>query len=556
MRNSRIILSKGIKLDRNYNQVLSYSESQMLELLLDQNHLVSSRMDYNFIRERGSIKVQETYANCLKANYIGFQNTDYSGKWFFAFIDKVKYLSENATEIYYTVDIWSTWFSYWNPQSCYIVRQHATTDVAGDNLVPEKLEHGEYIVNGINYKEDDTFSDYSYIVVSTNKIPQDQQTGTAQYVSMGGAVVNGYVHALATPTEVDDIIKIMNSQTAPNLNEVMFVYMIPTILIPAEAIDDPTSGLLKSWSSPYVEEKKVLSRPTSLDGYTPINKKLLTYPYQFCYFTNLSGSSNILYYELSGRVPSGSGLEEGAIYIKYMGVPTIGGSVIAIPKYYKNFAEKLDEALILGKYPTLGWSEDAYTNWLTQNAVNNTARNVSTGLQIVGGLGAVAGGIALSSTGVGAGIGTGLISSGVSLAATGGISAGETAMEYYKHSIEPDSYKGNTNAGDILTCIGAMGFSFIGMSITRQYAERLDKYFTRYGYAYNNIALPNMLHRQNYNFIQIAKDSTTAYSNNYNNICVPAGELESINNMFRNGITVWNNHSNFGDYSVTNNITS
>ena len=72
----------------------------------------------------------------------------------------------------------------------------------------------------------------------------------------------------------------------------------------------------------------------------------------------------------------------------------------------------------------------------------------------------------------------------------------------------------------------------------------------------NAIQYPNMLHRENYNYVQIAKDSTTAYSNNHNNICVPATELESINNIFRSGVTVWNNHDNFGDYSVSNNITS
>ena len=65
-----------------------------------------------------------------------------------------------------------------------------------------------------------------------------------------------------------------------------------------------------------------------------------------------------------------------------------------------------------------------------------------------------------------------------------------------------------------------------------------------------------LINQLNYNYIQISKDSTTAYSNNHNNICVPAGDLELINNIFRAGVTVWNNHTNLGDYSVANGITS
>ena len=553
-RNGKVILSKGIKLDKSYKQVLSFSEANMISLMSDNSHLVSYKTNYSFIRERGSIQVQETYANCLKANYMAFQNTDYSGKWFFCFIDKCTYINSNTTEIYYTVDVWTTWFDYWNPKTCYVVRQHATSDGIGENTVPEGIEHGGYIVNGTNYYHESRFEDYVYMVISTNKIPQDQQTGSYRYVSMGGAVVNGYVHALATADEVDEIAKIIDSQQ--DGNNILFVYMVPSVLIPASAIDDQTSGLLKSWASPYNDSKKVLSRPTSLDGYTPVNKKLLTYPYQFCYFDNLSGASNILKYELSGRSPGLNNLEAGAIYIQYFGVPTIGGSVIAIPQYYENNVLKLNEALVLGKYPTLGWSEDAYINWLTQNSVNNTVNNIKTAGEIALGVGAIAGGIALAGTGVGASLTPSLITTGTGMLASGGVDAINSAIEDRQHQIEPDSYKGNTNAGDILTCIGAMGFDFNGMSIKSSWAQKIDKFFTRFGYKQNAIMQPNLSHRANYNYVQISKDSTTAYSNNHNNICVPASDLELINNIFRAGVTVWNNHTNLGDYSVTNGITS
>ena len=549
---SKIILAKGIKLDRNYNQVMSLSESNMVSLLSSNTHLVSYKENYNFIRERGSIKVQETYGTCLQANYMAFQNTDYSGKWFFAFIDKVKYLSDTATEIYYTVDVWSTWFDYWNPKSCFIVRQHATTDVAGDNLVPEKLEHGEYIQNAYASSAQDQltdFSQYGYLVVLSSPIGM---TPTATYTSLGGVIMNGFVYWCEDADAVGDVVAAAVASTTPQI-EVLYAYMIPDIVFTGQV---DAEGLVIDGGTPYSGNKKVLSRPTTIDGYTPVNKKLLTYPYQYCLFQNMAGASNILFYEYSGKLTGTSNIEDGAIYIQYYGVPSIGGSVVAIPKYYKNQALSFDNLLVLGKYPTLGWSEDAYTNWLTQNAVNLTSAKALTGIELVGGIGMIAGGVALSATGVGSGMGVGMISSGINTTMKGAGDALELANEYYNHSLEPDSYKGNTNAGDIITCIGAMGYEYKGMSITRQYAEKIDKYFTRFGYAQNAIMQPNMLHRANYNYIQISNDSTTAYSNNNNNISVPAGDLELINNIFRKGVTVWNNHTNFGDYSVANGITS
>ena len=101
-RNGKIILAKNIKLDKEYQNVLTYSETDMLELVMDNS--VASATDYSFIRETGRIRTGFSYSTCLSANYMAFQNPDYNGKWFFAFIDKVNYISNGTSEIEYTVD--------------------------------------------------------------------------------------------------------------------------------------------------------------------------------------------------------------------------------------------------------------------------------------------------------------------------------------------------------------------------------------------------------------------------------------------------------------------
>ena len=80
--NSRIILAKGIKLDRDYNNVLNYTTEAMLSLLRSSSHLITEANNYSFIRStRNKLFVGFSYTECLQANYIAFQNPDYSNKW-------------------------------------------------------------------------------------------------------------------------------------------------------------------------------------------------------------------------------------------------------------------------------------------------------------------------------------------------------------------------------------------------------------------------------------------------------------------------------------------
>ncbi len=554
-RNGKVILSKGIKLDKSYKQVLSYTEANLISLMSDNSHLVSYKTNYSFIRERGSIQVQETYANCLKANYMAFQNTDYSGKWFFCFVDKVNYVNNNTTEIYYTVDVWSTWFDYWNPHTCYVVRQHATSDDIGSNTVPEGLEHGEYVgsnLTALNYVEDD-FQE-CYMVLNVAVAFDDSTVGV---VNVGNTYITGYLYATENPLVFQAMA---TASIGVEGGQILGAYLVPKSCFLSTALTQvPALGgiyyRVGSWTDTIYYTHTVMNRSTLVnggfdsDGYTPVNNKLYTYPYCYCLMTNNGGASNVLRFE---------DFLNGQINIRYYCVPTVGGSIIAVPFGYKNITYNYAEGLIASKYPTLGWSEDAYTNWLTQNAVNNQMDKLRIGGEAVLGVGQIIAGVALSgaTAGAGATVGAGLISAGAGTLVNAGIDAFNDAKEDRVHEMEPDSYKGNINGGDVLTAINQNTFIYRGMTIKSEWARKLDKFFTRYGYMQKTIMQPNLSHRANYNFVQIAKDSTTAYSNNHNNICVPAGDLELINNIFRAGVTVWNNHTNLGDYSVANGITS
>lgn len=164
---SKIILCEGINVDRDYVNVLSYSENQMVALC--QSKAIASASDYQFIREHNSIYTNFTYAQCVQANYIAFQNPDYSNKWFFAFIDEIIYQGEENTEIKFTIDSWSTWFSYWTKKPCYVIRHHVNDDTIGSNTIEENIDVGDVI----ELYEDELTSlgtDYYFAVLSSVEV--------------------------------------------------------------------------------------------------------------------------------------------------------------------------------------------------------------------------------------------------------------------------------------------------------------------------------------------------------------------------------------------------
>lgn len=168
--NSKIILCKGIKLDKDYVNVLSYTENQMLSLCNNNSHKIAEASNYTFIDRNRKIRVGFTYSQCVQANYIAFQNPDYSNKWFFAFIENVEFKGNNNTEITFKIDAWSTWFDKWVKKPCYIIREHVNDDTIGLHTVQENLDVGRVFVS--DAQEDISLSQYGWICISTAYDPR------------------------------------------------------------------------------------------------------------------------------------------------------------------------------------------------------------------------------------------------------------------------------------------------------------------------------------------------------------------------------------------------
>jgi hypothetical protein len=315
-------------------------------------------------------------------------------------------------------------------------------------------------------------------------------------------------------SQVRDVMAGFNEK----MDAVTCVYMIPKKIL------TNTSGtMVYSGQDSPVTYTNSFAKQVTLNGYTPRNKKLLCYPYNYILNSNNSGSSNILQYEHF----AGDNVE-----YEIAGVPTIGGSIKCVPINYKGLERIQEEGIMLGKFPTLSWSADLYTNWITQNGANLNLGVASSGASIIAGAG-------MMLTGGGAGVGAGMVAGGV-------MGILNTMAQVHKQELTPNSARGNVNGGDINTSYKMNIFYFYKMSIKKEMAEIIDKYFDMFGYKVNDVKIPNKAHRGRYWYtktIDINIDGN-----------IPNNDIQKIKDCYNNGITFWRNSDEIQNYSLSNAI--
>lgn len=533
--NSEIILCKGIRMDKQYVNVLSYTQSQMLELCRSNAHLVASKDDYSFIRNTGGIKTSFTYNQCLQANYIAFQNKDYSNKWFFAFIDEVIFRGENNTEIRYTVDAWSTWYDKWTKKNCFINRQHVLNDTIGSNLVDENLNVGE-VIERSSTETTELGTEWCVAIESTYN-PDTKQDYTGSYVQQGTPravpifVIPRVEWEGSTFFPINKLENFLNYVNTKNkIESIINIYIIPQSLVTlginykagegANAFD--FYSLEASQDTPSAISKSI-TKNTSFDDFTPKNMKVYTYPYNYLEVTNNMGNTNIYKYE---------NFSTNNMQFDIEGVICCGCSIRLVPKNYKGSTKNYDEIVPLAKYPPCAWTNDAYTNWLTQNAVNIQSQFLSLGASAVGSV---------------ANIAMGNVAGGI----TGGLSVAQQTLgiigEFRKADMLSNVQHGE-NSGDVNFAFRKNTFTFKKMSAKTEYLKIIDDYFTRFGYAIKKIDNPHLTGRRNWNYIEIGSNENIGYGD------VPSSYMTEINNACRKGVTIWHDHENLGDYSLDNSI--
>ena len=460
-----------------------------------------------------------TFDDVQTYNYCMYQNTSYSNKWFYAFIEDCTYINDGMSQIKLKTDVWQSWQFDLTFKSCFVEREHVakTNDTYHSNLVEEDIDFSERR-NG--YTTNYTIGSCHPVMATTVSPVDSSYVGNGNY----GNIYSGCKYYIFQDnTYLNDAL--VRIATAGKSSGVVSVFLAPDFLTGYTSATF-TNGVAEVKDTAYSETNgiSVPLNPTTIGTYTPKNKKVFNYPWCYYVLSNNSGGDIVLklenFYISDPTNPSGS--------INIVGTVCPGCSIRAIPQNYEvgdstfSIGNNNQYGLNLGKFPICSYPNDSYTNWLTQNALNIPIQVASAGVSI--------GASAITGQPIGM--------------ASGAISIAQTIGSIYEHSIIPPSVEGNINSGDVTYALGLLTFSGYYKTLREKDAKILDDYFSMYGYACHEVKVPNLNNRSNWNYVK------TVECNVIGN--VPQNDIEEIKSMFNNGITLWHTTTYFLDYSQTN----
>ena len=527
-------LCQGV-LENDYKNTLDFDnleeQSAYFESLVEKTYT-----DYYYMKKDGTITVGENIDNIINCNYLFYKNNGFTTKTYYCFITGMEYISENSTRITFVTDVYQTWLFDFSFKPSFIEREHTNDDGIGKNTVPENLELGENLIvespTNINNYDSGTY----LCMGVTEMIDEVDLSETDKNKTYNGIYSGLYYMIFTTPDFATNMIEIYNKKG--KTDAISCLFLVPksfAIGETATAYVGNSEGISYAFlvpiqSSTYntlVSNFTMNINSKLAENYTPINKKLFTFPYNYAILSNNNGTDIPFRYE---------DFINNQLNFKVVGSISQGCSIKCVPLNYKKIIDNdtmnsFNFGINGGKFPICSWASDVFTNWLVSNSVNIGINGLTNFGKIGFGAGQFLGGDLVG---------------GISSVASGLSGIANSVSQIYQNSLVPDQVKGNTNSGEITYSALKNVFTIFRFSIRSEYAKIIDNFFSMFGYKTNLVKMPNLTGRQNWNYVK------TIDANIIGNI--PQNDIELLKSIFNNGVTIWHNPNNFLDYTKSNNI--
>lgn len=263
---------------------------------------------------------------------------------------------------------------------------------------------------------------------------------------------------------------------------------------------------------------------TTLDGYTPHNNKLYTYPYNYMSVVSSNGSNAIIEYE---KITANNNF-----LVSYSA--TMSPTLTLTPHNYNGVTNCLDKCVSFSQFAPIAYSIDTYNAWYAQNKnVVDLTLYEKAGAIVKAGAGALNAQSFSQANGAAENV----------AAQTG--SAIQWLASLKDMQRRPDELRGTLN-GNAMLYMEKGGIQALDMCVKAEYAELIDRYFDMYGYNVSITKTPQINSRAHYNYCK------TIGSNIYGTIA--EDQKEKIDTLFNDGITVWHisNGAIYGQYDTQN----
>lgn len=299
---------------------------------------------------------------------------------------------------------------------------------------------------------------------------------------------------------------------------------------------------------PIIQVSSSLSK-SLMGGYTPKNNKLYSYPFN---------SLEIIGYGQNSELKFENFINPQKPLFGIVSKFYAGASIQLYPLDYDGLADNFDAGCTGDSLPILPYTKDNFKNEYNagqnsrlqaQNAMrqDRNFNRITTGVQMLGngitGMSSAIMGNASNDT-----INT--LTQGISLYAKGELkyNQGMAAMEAtLKDVVNRPSTIANQNATPSIPALVKDGICpyVVKKSVRKEFLEKIDNFFSRYGYKVSQIKTPNIKSRKAFNFLK-CNDAHVGGN-------IPNGDLLEIKAILEHGITFWHT-DNVGDYTQDNSI--
>lgn len=264
-------------------------------------------------------------------------------------------------------------------------------------------------------------------------------------------------------------------------------------------------------------DTKTLTQGATISGYTPKNKKCFCYPYCFIRLTNHSGEEKTLKWE-NFKKRTGN---EGTILLDVDQCPSQSPLYMVTPRDYEGLLYNNSYMIQFSNFPQLPWNYNAYQNWFALNSNSVLFSFLSKGVSAV--------------------------TSAATENLSGAVSAGTSMLSDYLSLMDkkkqPEQTRGVVQ-GNYLMFSAKAGIFAQKIEAKTEYITMIDDFFTHYGYLVNETKTPTFHKRPNFDYIK-TRDVNIVGD-------IPQEDIEELENIFNNGVTVWHNANTYGDYDVNN----
>lgn len=594
---SKVRLISGVPFDNRYVDQRLFTSKQEQYNYFNQK-VVQTLDETTYIKHTvSSIRVPYEADTLVNVDYMMFQNSNYTDKWWYAFVTQIEYVNPNCSNIYFEIDVFQTFQFDLTYLDSYVVRCHQARFQNGIpliNTIPEDLNAGsEYRTIGnerfyANAIDDNHLRPLKFLIITskydlTHELNSDSYLGTGvggtpaqlhyyiwpfipgtdpgsptvqpfQTVKVGGNVMGDirriFQYVSTSETFVGSIVSLTISDFIPckieNLTDYNDFNIFDTTVV--DIGSDGTKRVLEYVPTNDFWKQQITFPKYNLFGILQREEaykesKLWMYPYSYLKISDKRGNEAII------RPEYVDGLNLNLTILSCISTQTKNGF---IPTNYLMPNGFLDAETYLNKgFISMPNSSvtilDSYTaSYLQSNRNMDVYQKTKSVMDPI------------LNGGINGSINTGGVFGSLVGTLIGGITGGLTSYKNYQNSIletqakaedlnnTPPTIGAQGNNATFDTGNEIQGLYVEAKTITEENAKILANYFHMFGYKVNqNYNLADVIHtRESFNYVQTIN---AKFSGN-----VPHDYLEQIREMFDRGVTLWHT-DDVGNYDVENN---